>query len=132
VTGRARQPSTPRQTNTQGTTMLNFKTFAVGATIAVATLGAFAQASTPQTPRIDQREANQEKRIQQGVGSGQLTPKETYRLEKEQAAINKAEAKAKSDGTVTKHERKRLTKMQNKASKDIYRQKHDAQTVPQS
>ncbi|TMH12405.1 MAG: hypothetical protein E6H65_06710 [Betaproteobacteria bacterium] len=111
--------------------MLNFKTFAVGATMAIATLGAFAQAaSAPQTPRVDKREANQQKRIQQGVGSGQLTAKETYKLEREQAAINKAEAKAKSDGTVTKQERKRLAKMQNKASKDIYQQKHDAQTAP--
>jgi uncharacterized membrane protein YebE (DUF533 family) len=111
--------------------MLNLKTLAVGATIAVASIGAFAQAaSAPQTPRIDKREAHQEARIQQGVASGQLTPKETYRLEKEQAAINKVEAKAKADGTVTKHERKRLTRMQNKASKDIHNQKHDAQTVP--
>jgi hypothetical protein len=111
--------------------MLNFKTLAVGATIAIASISAFAQAtSAPQTPRVDKREARQEARIQQGVASGQLTPKETYRLEKEQAAINKAEAKAKADGTVTPHERKRLAKMQNKASKDIYKQKHDAQTAP--
>ena len=83
--------------------MLNFKTFAVGATMAIATLGAFAQAaSAPQTPRVDKREANQQKRIQQGVGSGQLTAKETYKLEREQAAINKAEAKAKRDALIVR------------------------------
>ena len=34
------------------------------------------------TPGIDKREANQEKRIQQGVQTGQVTPKEEARLEK--------------------------------------------------
>ncbi len=79
------------------------------------------------TPRIDQREANQELRIQQGVGSGQLTPRETARLEKQQGRINNAEAKAKADGTVTPKERERLARMQNKASRDIAREKHDGQ-----
>mgnify|MGYP000455752296 CR=1 FL=1 len=36
---------------------------------------------------------------------------------------------AKADGTVTKGERKKLHRMQNKASQDIHRQKHDAQTA---
>jgi hypothetical protein len=109
--------------------MMNLKTLALSAALAAASVGAFAQtASAPATPRVDQREVNQDKRIQQGVASGQLTAKETYRLEKEQAVINKAETKAKADGKVTPHERRKLNKMQNKASKDIHAQKHDAQT----
>lgn len=110
--------------------MLNFKTLAVASTLTIASLGAFAQAaSAPQTPRVDQREVNQDKRIQNGVASGQLNAKETYRLEKEQAVINKAEANAKADGKVTKQERRKLHHMQNRASKDIHAQKHDAQTA---
>jgi hypothetical protein len=109
--------------------MRHLKTFAVGATMAIACIGAFAQAASAATPGVDKREARQDNRIQQGVASGQLNARETYRLEREQAAINKAEAKAKADGTVTKHERKRLHKMQNHASHDIYKQKHDAQTA---
>ncbi|HEX6703963.1 MAG TPA: hypothetical protein VF169_04315 [Albitalea sp.] len=110
--------------------MQQLKTFAVGLTMAIACIGAFAQAaSAPQTPRVDQREANQDKRIQNGVASGQLNAKETYRLEKEQAAINKAETHAKADGKVTKKERRRLHKMQDNASRDVYKQKHDAQTA---
>jgi len=110
--------------------MSNFKTLAIGATMAVACIGAFAQAaSAPATPRIDKREVRQEKRIDQGVASGQLTAKETVKLEGEQAAIHKTEARAKSDGKVTRTERKRLTKMQNRASQDIYQQKHDVQTA---
>jgi hypothetical protein len=109
--------------------MMNLKTLAVSATLAVASIGAFAQtASATTTPRVDQREVNQDKRIQQGVASGQLNAKETYRLEKEQAAINKAETTAKADGKVTRQERRRLNKMQDRASKDIHAQKHDAQT----
>ena len=75
-----------------------FKTTLIGATLAIASLGAFAQTATP---RVDQREANQQGRIAQGAASGQLTAKETNRLEKEQAKIDKVEAKDKADGKVT-------------------------------
>ena len=107
-----------------------FKHTLIAATLAIASIGAFAQAaSAPATPRSDQREVNQQARIANGAASGQLTPKETNRLEKEQAHINKAEDKAKADGKVTKAERKHLTRMQNAASKDIHKQKHDAQAA---
>jgi hypothetical protein len=79
------------------------------------------------TPRIDQRQANQEKRIEQGVTSGQLTPRETNRLERKEDRIAHAEQRAKSDGVVTGQERKHLTKMENHTGRDIRREKHDAQ-----
>ena len=107
--------------------MLNLNNSLVATLLAAASIGAFAQ--TAATPRVDQREANQQARIANGAATGQLTGKETVRLEKEQSAINKAEAHAKADGTVTRHERKRLHRMQNAASKDIHAQKHDAQTA---
>ena len=107
---------------------MKLRNIAVGVTVAIASLGAFAQAaSAPQTPGVDKREVRQDARIQQGVASGELTAKETYRIEKGQAAINKVEAKAKSDGQVTRAERRRLHKMQDHASRDIHRQKHDRQ-----
>ena len=80
------------------------------------------------TPRIEHREARQQQRIQQGIASGQLTPKETARLEAQQGRIETAQAKAKSDGVVTARERASLTRRQNRASRNIHRQKHDAQT----
>ena len=98
--------------------------------VTLSTLAAASFAQGTATPRIDQREQRQEQRIQQGVGSGALTPRETYRLEREQAHIDKVEAKAKSDGTVTAGERRHLTKLQDRASHDIRRQKHDRQVVP--
>jgi len=111
--------------------MNHFKSIVAGAAIALVSFTSFAQIAAPvpapSTPKVDAREAKQEARIQQGVGSGQLTAKETYRLEKQQANINRVEANAKADGKVTKGERKHLNHMQNKASKDIHHQKHDAQ-----
>lgn len=113
--------------------MLNLKTALIGATLTLASIGAFAQAAAaPATPRVDQREANQEKRIQQGVASGQLNAKETHRLDKQQARVQVAEANAKADGKVTTGERKHLREMQNRASKNIHNQKHDAQTAAKS
>ena len=55
------------------------------------------------TPRVDQRQANQEARIQQG---------------------------AKADGKVTARERAKLARAQDKQSRKIAKQKHDKQTAP--
>ncbi len=93
----------------------------------VLVLSGSAFAQTPVTPRIDKREANQEKRIEQGVASGQLTAREEKRLEARETHLDNAEAKAKADGTVTTKERKRLHAMAAADSKAIRRQKHDGQ-----
>lgn len=109
--------------------MFNVKTLATGLTLAVASLGAFAQATAPVTPRVDAREANQQARIDAGVASGQLNARETNRLDKQQARIAGAEANAKADGVVTHRERKHLAHMENRASRNIRAQKHDAQVA---
>ncbi len=90
-------------------------------------MGVSTFAQTLATPRIDKREANQEKRIEQGVASGQLTAREVKRLDTREAHLDAAEAKAKSDGTVTANERKRLHVMAAADSRAIHRQKHDGQ-----
>jgi hypothetical protein len=51
---------------------------------------AYAQA---ETPGIDQRQANQEQRIDQGISSGQLSQHEAGRLEKQQQHIDTMENK---------------------------------------
>jgi hypothetical protein len=94
-----------------------------------------AQTTTPpqagtNSPGIDQRELNQQKRVGQGVENGSLTARETTRLEKQEAAINKEESKMKSDGNFTAAERARITRQQNTLSRRIYVQKHDAQRQP--
>lgn len=110
--------------------MNKFTTLTAGLTLAVASIGAFAQAAAPATPRVDQREANQQARIDAGVASGQLNARETNRLDKQQARIAAAESNAKANGSVTAKERRHLHRMQNRANADIHAQKHDAQVAP--
>lgn len=80
-------------------------------------------------PNIQKREQNQEKRIEQGVQSGQLTPKEAGKLEAKQAKIKQDEERMKADGKLTKAERRKLKREQNKASEKIYDKKHNNKTV---
>ena len=99
------------------------------ALLAAASLALPAAAQTQSTPRVDQRQANQERRIERGENSGALTAKEAARLEKGQARVQKMEDKAVADGKVTRKERARLEKAQDRQSRRIYREKHDKQTA---
>ncbi len=94
---------------------------------AAAQTAATAPANT--TPVIHQRKINQQKRIAQGVKSGELTPKETAHLENREAHINREtrRMKAANGGTLTPAEKAKITRQQNRTSRAIYRQKHDAQ-----
>ena len=99
---------------------------------AAALIAAFALpalAQTQSTPRIDQRQENQQRRIEQGEKSGALTKKEAARLEKGQARVQKMENKAAADGKITAKERARIEKAQDRQSRQIYKQKHDKQTA---
>ena len=84
---------------------------------------------TKSTPRIDKRQAEQQKRIDEGVKSGQLNKKEAARLEKGQARVQKMENRAMADGKVNKKEARRSERAQDRQSKKIYREKHDQQTA---
>ena len=107
---------------------MNLKPFAIAVLFAAA-VPAVAQTTTPPTAqqRIDQREANQQKRIEQGEKSGALTQREAGRLEKGQARVEKMEQKAATDGTVTGREARRIEHAQDVQSRQIRRQKHDRQ-----
>ncbi len=99
------------------------------AVIALAFAGAaFAQSAS--TPGVDKRQAVQERRIQEGVASGQLTPREANRLDRQQKKIDKMESRAKADGVVTARERTRLHRQLDKANRAIGKEKHDRQTDP--
>ncbi len=106
------------------------KTFIAATVLALSAFAATAAGTD--TPRIDQRQANQEQRIDRGIASGELTKPEARRLTHQENRIDKMENKAKADGVVTGQEKKHLTKAQNKTSRHIYRQKHDAQARPGS
>lgn len=88
-----------------------------------------AHAQPTNDPGIQQRMENQQGRINQGINSGQVTPKEAGRLEAEQAKIKQDELRAKSDENLTSKERTKLTKEQDRASKDIYKLQHNKRQV---
>jgi hypothetical protein len=77
------------------------------------------------TPRINERQVDQQKRIRQGVRSGQLTRKEARQLKVGEARIQHDKMMAKADGRVTRAERAKLTREQNRESKAIYNKKHN-------
>jgi hypothetical protein len=82
-------------------------------------------------PSIAQRKENQQDRIANGVKSGQLTPGETANLEKKEAAINKETSadRAANGGKLTPAEKAQVNQQQNKLSKQIYNDKHNANTA---
>lgn len=86
---------------------------------------AFAQTATP---RVTERQINQQELIQEGKRSGELTRREKRHLQMQQAKIQHDKKEAKADGVVTPQERRQLNREQNRANRNIYRQKHDAQS----
>jgi hypothetical protein len=92
-----------------------------------------AQPATAQKPdpSIAQRKENQQDRIANGVKSGQLTAGETAKLETKEAAINgetKAD-RAANGGKLTAAEKAKINGQQNNLSKQIYKDKHNANTA---
>jgi hypothetical protein len=80
------------------------------------------------TSGIDARRAWEQRRIVNGVRTGQLTWGEYRHLEREQARIARDERRAKADGYVSPYERNRLNRELDRASGDIYRLKHNGHT----
>jgi hypothetical protein len=108
------------------------KGFILSAVVAGLMLPVAAQTSDSSTPAakpatIHQRKENQQDRIANGIQSGELTAGEAARLEKKEATLNKEERQMKADGNFTPAERATIQRQQNHLSKDIYKQKHDAQ-----
>jgi hypothetical protein len=95
--------------------------------LVVLLIGLMAGAVVAQTksPRVDRRERRQQARIEEGVKSGELTGKEAAKLESQQQKIERDEMKAKADGTLSPAERMKLKREQNRASKRIYKKKHN-------
>ena len=97
-----------------------------------ASQGSGTPSTTPaQKPTVAQRKENQQDRIAQGVKSGQLTAGETSKLETKEAAIN-GETRADrvaNGGKLTQAEKQQVNKQQNQMSKQIYQDKHNANTA---
>ncbi|MGH9504357.1 MAG: hypothetical protein ACRD20_16020 [Terriglobales bacterium] len=111
---------------------LHCKGFILTAVATGLMLPAVAQTSTPaaKPATINQRKENQQDRIGNGVQSGELTAGEAGRLEKKEGEVNQEERDMRKldNGHLTSSDRATLNQQQNKLSKNIYNQKHDAQT----
>ncbi len=90
-------------------------------------LASIVYASDALAAEVDNRDANQQARIAQGVRSGQLTPGETSHLEGHEAHINHeiARDRAANGGHLTAAERAKVNHQQDKTSAAIYRDKHN-------
>lgn len=100
------------------------KTFILAA-VAAASLATAAAPALAQA--IDQREAHQQQRINQGVASGRLTAHEARR---DQRKLNHIEAKtdrmrARQGGVLTPAQHARMERRLDHSSRRIYRTKHN-------
>jgi hypothetical protein len=92
--------------------------------------GSSAAPAAEPKPKIAERKENQQDRIANGVRSGQLTAGETANLETKEAAINgetRAD-RAANGGKLTGAEKAKINRQQNQMSKQIYDDKHNANT----
>ncbi len=77
------------------------------------------------------REANQDQRISNGLRSGEMTSGEAARAERTQSNIDQQvhDDRAANGGKLTGQERQQVNQEQNAASRQIYDEKHNANTV---
>ncbi len=94
----------------------------VFATVAIcfATLTSSAQ-QNPRTLKDENR------RIRQGVKSGELTAKETAQLKRQEAKLRAEKARLSADGNLSKRDKAKLLRDEKKLDRNIRRQKHDRQ-----
>jgi hypothetical protein len=76
-----------------------------------------------------QRDVNQQRRIDEGLKSGQLTVKEAGKLEREESHIDKLQSQDLKDGHLSTAERERLRAAQNRASADITKLENNGQVA---
>ena len=96
--------------------------------IAASLLTSAAWAQTTPAEQDQQRDVNQQQRIEQGLQSGQLSTKEAGSLERQEQHVDKMEAHDMKNGAITSGEQARLNAAQNRVSNDIYADKHNGVT----
>jgi hypothetical protein len=80
----------------------------------------------PRREQVNERLANQNARIKQGVRNGKLSPEQAAQLHSEDHAIRQEERTmaAQNGGHVTKTEQRALNQQENQVSRQIYDEKH--------
>jgi hypothetical protein len=81
---------------------------------------------------VGQRRENQQDRIANGIRNGSMTAGEAARTENREQGINQQvhADRAANGGKLTPQEKGQINKEQNGASRQIYRQKHNAKNAP--
>ena len=90
------------------------------------TTAAWAQATTAE--KDQQRNVNQQQRIEQGLQSGQLSTREAGSLERREQHVEKMEARDLKNGSMSPAEQARLNAAQHRVSNQIYADKHNGVT----
>ena len=122
---------------------IQVKSAFLSAALAALILPAAAQTATPTTTpapapptqqkptTIQQRDKNQQGRIANGIKSGELTPNEASHLEGQEKKLNNEVKDMREDngGKLTAADKTKVTNQENHLSRQIYNQKHDAQTT---
>ena len=108
---------------------MNLKKTATAAVLgAIFSTAALAQGGPGSAGGLERRDAINNERVEQGIRSGQITPREATRLRAKQARIERMEAHARRDGVLTEREKGRIEVAQNDLSRNIRHEKHDGQT----
>ncbi len=95
--------------------------------IIAALIGAGLAAGAAQAQNVDQRHYNQQTRIDQGLRNGSMTPREARRVEFQQHSIDRQEARMRyrDGGRLNGYDRAVLQHREDRASRHIYRAKHN-------
>jgi len=100
------------------------KLIAITVAAVLFSFGAHAQNAATETAR----DTEQQKRIEQGLQSGQLSTKEAASLEHKEQRVDATEARDMKDGKLSAGEKGQIQNEQNRVSSDIYKDKHNAVT----
>lgn len=79
-------------------------------------------------PSETSRDVDQQKHIEQGLQSGQLSSGEARKLEAGESRIDKTEQRDLRNDSLSASERAQIQREQDRESKAVYNQKHDART----
>ncbi|WP_298686052.1 hypothetical protein [uncultured Sphingomonas sp.] len=92
-----------------------------------AALGIGMLAGAAQAQTVDQRHADQQHRVDQGLRSGSMTPGEAHRVEHQQHSIDRQENRMRdrNGGRLNGYDRAVLQHRENRASRHIYHAKHN-------
>ncbi len=97
--------------------------------LGVIAAGFLSTAALAQTVQQDQqRDVNQQQRIEQGLQSGQLSTREAGQLERQQQHVDKMESRDLRNGSISPSEQARLDAAQNRAGAAIAADKHNGVT----